>query len=61
MGTIRKNPPNDFMQYLGRFGKRNNIPVVYTNDFGHGANHAILPIGMQAFLDADKHTLNFIS
>jgi len=49
------------MQYLGRFGKRNNIPVVYTNDFGHGANHAILPIGMQAFLDADKHTLNFIS
>ena len=39
------------------FGKRNSIPVVYCDDFGHGTNHAIIPIGVKAAIDADKQTL----
>lgn len=49
----------ELMQSLERFGKRHNIPVVYCDDFGHGANHAILPIGVHARLDADNMSLTF--
>ena len=49
----------NFLHCLERFGKRNNIPVVYTDDFGHGTRHAIFPIGVNATLDADKQTLTF--
>jgi len=41
-------------------GSRNNIPVVYNDDFGHGTKHAVLPIGMNAELDADRQSLFFI-
>lgn len=36
-----------------------NIPIVYCDDFGHGANHAIFPIGGEAFLDTGDKTLSF--
>jgi len=49
--------PHELLDCLERFGKRNNIPVVYTDDFGHGTRHAILPIGMNAKLNADKPEL----
>lgn len=45
---------------LERLGKRYGIPVVRSEDFGHGVNNAILPIGLPASLDADKQTLNFL-
>lgn len=35
------------------------VPFVKTNDFGHGKNNAVFPIGASAFLDADDMTLNF--
>lgn len=35
---------------LERLGKKWNIPVAYCDDFGHGRNHGILPIGGQAAL-----------
>lgn len=38
---------------LSRIAGRYRIPVVKTDDFGHGENHAILPIGAAARLDAD--------
>ena len=30
---------------------------VYTDDFGHGTRHAILPIGANACLDADNQKM----
>ena len=42
-----------------RFGAAHGIPTVYTDDFGHGTRHAILPIGIRAVLDADNQSLTF--
>jgi len=47
------------LERLKRLGKKHGIPVVYTDDFGHGQNHAILPVGCKAKLDADLKTLFF--
>lgn len=49
----------DLLSRLERFGQRHDVPVVYCDDFGHGVNHGILPIGLPAVLDADKQTLSF--
>ncbi|MBD5394742.1 MAG: LD-carboxypeptidase [Lachnospiraceae bacterium] len=46
-------------EVLERFGKKYNIPVAYCDDFGHGANHAIFPIGKKALLDTKNKTLSF--
>lgn len=50
----------ELFQRLERFGTKHNVPVVYCDDFGHGVNHAILPIGCMAEMDADQQTLNFL-
>jgi len=44
---------------LGRLGERRHIPVAYCDDFGHGANHAILPIGLPAVFDAGAGRLSY--
>ena len=44
---------------LSRIAKAYNIPVVKTDDFGHGANRAVLPIGIEARLDVDKMSLQY--
>lgn len=59
-GHYSVNVPEDLLHRLERFGSKNSIPVIYTNDFGHGTKHAILPIGVDAALDADKQTLEYI-
>jgi muramoyltetrapeptide carboxypeptidase len=51
----------DLMASLKRFGEKHNLPVIYCDDFGHGKNHAILPIGMNAKLNADIQTLEFFN
>lgn len=38
---------------LKRLGEQYQIPVVYCDDFGHGRNHAIFPIGRKAILDTE--------
>jgi len=58
-GHYSNNVPHDLLNCLKRFGERHNIPVVYTDDFGHGTRHGILPIGANAKLDADAHSLIF--
>jgi muramoyltetrapeptide carboxypeptidase len=58
-GHYSVNAPEELLNLLARFGERHNIPVVYTDDFGHGTKHAILPIGISATLDADAQTLKF--
>lgn len=46
-------------EVLERFGKQYCIPVAYCDDFGHGANHAVFPIGREAALDTENKTLEF--
>ena len=51
-------PHNEYlMERLERLGKKWGIPVAYCDDFGHGQNHAVLPIGAEALLDTMRHTL----
>lgn len=45
---------------LKRLGEKNQIPVVYCDDFGHGINHAILPIGGRVCLNAVDKTMKFM-
>lgn len=45
------------LERLTRLGERWGIPVAYCDDFGHGANHAILPIGSRAALNTVNRTL----
>jgi len=52
--------PPDLVSRLARFGTDHDLPVVYTDDFGHGTKHAIFPIGTTARLDADHQTLRFV-
>lgn len=59
-GHYSDTPPDTLFRCFERFAKRNNIPAVYTDDFGHGTKHAIFPIGVSARLDADAHLLEFL-
>lgn len=56
-GSYSDSPCPDLYARLKLLGQRHNIPVVYCDDFGHGENHAILPIGRRARLDADGQAL----
>jgi len=58
-GHYANKMPDDLLKRLERFGKKYDVPVVCCDDFGHGVNHAILPIGRTAILDATKQTLIF--
>ncbi|MDF2631650.1 MAG: hypothetical protein K0Q85_246 [Caproiciproducens sp.] len=44
---------------LKRISAKYDIPVVKCDDFGHGENNAILPIGIKATLDATNQSLRF--
>lgn len=48
------------LERLTRLGQRHGIPVAYCDDFGHGENSAIFPIGAQAVLDTEKQTLTYL-
>jgi len=58
-GHYSDDVPDDLLRCLERFGNNYKIPVVYTDDFGHGTKHAILPIGINAKLDADNQCMTF--
>ncbi len=44
---------------LKLLGERNGIPVAYCDDFGHGDNHAVLPIGRSSRIDTISQTLQY--
>ncbi|MDR0857635.1 MAG: LD-carboxypeptidase [Oscillospiraceae bacterium] len=48
--------PPELDRILERIAERYQIPVVRNDDFGHGLYNAIIPIGINATLDADKQT-----
>ncbi|MCL2198022.1 MAG: LD-carboxypeptidase [Defluviitaleaceae bacterium] len=60
-GHYSVETPHNLLHCLERFGKRHNIPVLYTDDFGHGTRHGILPIGTKARLDSDNHSVTFFN
>ena len=59
-GHYSANVPDDLLHCLERFGIEHNIPIIYTDDFGHGTRHAIFPIGINAKLDADNQRMTFL-
>lgn len=58
-GHYSENSHPELLDRLKRLGEKYQIPVVYCDDFGHGNNHAILPVGRTAELDTEKETLIF--
>lgn len=59
-GNYSDTLSSQLLERLRRFGEHHNIPVAYCDDFGHGENHAILPVGSQAILNTNNNTLEFI-
>lgn len=59
-GHYSLQPNGQLMDRLTRFGEKHGVPVVACDDFGHGVNHGILPIGQMAELDADRQRLTFL-
>ncbi len=51
-GHYSENEPPELCERLARLGEKWHIPVAHCDDFGHGKNHAIFPIGARATLDA---------
>lgn len=49
----------ELFERLKRFGLKHNVPVAYCDDFGHGSNQAILPIGCTVVLDTRGGTMKF--
>ena len=58
-GHYSKPSNEHLLERLRRLGEKWNIPVAYCDDFGHGENHAILPIGAEAALDTEQHALRY--
>ncbi len=59
-GNFRDRPCPELYARLRVLGERQGIPVVYCDDFGHGENHAILPIGRGVRLDGDGGELRYL-
>ncbi|WP_310601548.1 S66 peptidase family protein [Anaerosporobacter sp.] len=59
-GNYSDTLSKQLLERLERFGQKHNVPVVYNDDFGHGSNHAILPIGGEVILDTNQKTMRFL-
>lgn len=54
------DPMNEHLLFrLKVLGEKWGIPVAYTDDFGHGVNHAIFPFGAHATLDTENAALSY--
>ncbi len=60
-GQYADEPNKHLLNRLRILGERRGIPVAYCDDFGHGKNHAIIPIGIQAILDTEQQELFYIA
>lgn len=56
-GHYSENEYNEIYDIIRRFAEEHGIPAVKNDDFGHGSNHMIIPIGARAVLDADTKRL----
>jgi len=60
-GHYSENECLELNQCLERFGRRYKIPIIMTNDIGHGINHGIIPIGCYAEINTNKEIIKFNS
>jgi muramoyltetrapeptide carboxypeptidase len=60
-GHYSENEYPELNQFLERFGKGHKIPVIMSDDFGHGINHAVFPIGCRVEIDTNYETIKFVS
>ncbi|MBD5488573.1 MAG: hypothetical protein HDR13_07230 [Lachnospiraceae bacterium] len=58
-GEPRKENTYVYFKIWRYHWKKYSIPVAYCDDFGHGSNHAIFPIGRKAVLDIKNKALFF--
>jgi Uncharacterized proteins, homologs of microcin C7 resistance protein MccF len=59
-GHYSQNPNPQIDGILRRIGERYEIPVVMCDDFGHGENNSVIPIGIKAELNADSGIFNLL-
>ncbi|WP_148409881.1 S66 peptidase family protein [Murimonas intestini] len=59
-GNYADNIHPELLARIKRFGEKHKIPSAYCDDFGHGENHAVLPIGRMAEFNSEKELLNFL-
>ena len=59
-GNYSGNEHPELLWRLKRLGEKHQIPVVYCDDFGHGWNHAIFPIGRRVRLDTEQCKLSYL-
>ena len=59
-GHYSENVPDELITRLTRLCEKHDSPGVYCDDFGHGNNHGILPIGVKSRLNADESMLEFL-
>lgn len=59
-GNYSDDEHPELLWRLKRMGERWQIPVVYCDDFGHGTNHAILPVGRKVKLDTEQKSLFYL-
>lgn len=59
-GNYSNSVSQQLLDRLQRFGQKNCIPVAYCDDFGHGENHAILPVGCHTILNTAKKSMKYV-
>lgn len=59
-GHYSDSPDQSLFDVLVRFGEKFDIPVWYTDDFGHGAHHAVLPIGRRVKVGGKRHIIKWL-
>lgn len=60
IGNYSEEEHPELLARIKRIGEKYQIPTVYCDDFGHGKNHAILPIGRKVRLDTEKVILQYL-
>ena len=58
-GHYSARPCPELYARLKLLGERNHIPAAYCDDFGHGDDHAVLPIGRSGRFDTISQTLEY--
>jgi muramoyltetrapeptide carboxypeptidase len=58
-GQYSEEPSPILSNILLRLSSKYNIPTIKCDDFDHGINNAIIPIGINVELDAGKCLLNY--
>ena len=59
-GNYSDNLNQLLLARLKRFGEKYDIPVAYCDDFGHGSNHAVIPIGRRAEFNTVNKTIKYV-